>query len=149
MYRNNNHQNSIKMYNYQAPTPTSLRVNNTYVGETLEEKIRRIVENKEPIKDNAPLIYTDRSEGVKAQYDVRTDRFEIAVDAMDKVDKANKAKREERAKLKEGKKVDKDPNTTKKTAEPRQYKRLNIQSITKKTPAVRMYSILSRISVTL
>lgn len=75
---------------------TTINVNTSYEGETIEQKINRIVNNKEPISDGAPLIYTDRSEGVLPEMDVRTDRFEIAVDAMDKVTKSHQAKRENR-----------------------------------------------------
>lgn len=65
-------------------------------GETIEQKINRIVNNKEPIKDGAPLIYTDRKDGVGAQYNIKTDRFEIAIEAMDKIAKSTAAKRNER-----------------------------------------------------
>lgn len=71
-------------------------MNESYQGERIEQKIQRITNNKEPIKDGAPLIYTDRSEGVKEAYDIRTDRWEVAVDAMDKVSKTHLAKREQR-----------------------------------------------------
>ena len=53
-----------------------------YVGESIEHKVRRIVNNKEPIKDGAPLIYTERKDGVQPSYNIRTDRFEVAVEAM-------------------------------------------------------------------
>ena len=42
-------------------------------------------------------FYTERKEGVIPAYDVRTDRFEIAVEAMGKVVKSNIAKREQAA----------------------------------------------------
>lgn len=67
----------------------------SYVGETIEAKVRRIVNNKEPIKDGAPLIYTDRKDGVLPGYNIRTDRFDVAVEAMDKVTKSKLAKRAE------------------------------------------------------
>lgn len=63
-----------------------------YEGESIEEKVRRIVENKEPIKDGAPLIYTEKKDGVIPAYDVRTDRFDLAIMAMDAVNKAKIAK---------------------------------------------------------
>lgn len=75
--------------------PTKLIVNNSYEGETIETKIRRIVNNKEPIHDGAPLVYTERNEGVKPEYNIRTDRWEIAVDAMDAVTRTEIAKREQ------------------------------------------------------
>lgn len=68
-------------------------------GETIEKKVERITTLKEPIKDGAPLIYTDRKEGVQAGYNIRTDRFEVAVEAMDKVTKTKVAQRESRMKV--------------------------------------------------
>lgn len=78
-----------------------LDVNQSVEGERIETKIERIVNNNEPIKDGAPLIYVDRREGVKPSHDIRTDRWEIAVEATDKVAKSYKARREERAKTAE------------------------------------------------
>ena len=54
---------------------TSLNVYNVQEGEYIEDKVRRIVNNGEPITDNAPLIYTDRKDGVRAEYDIRTPTF--------------------------------------------------------------------------
>ena len=71
-------------------------------GESIETKVNRIVNNKEPIKDGAPLIYTERKEGVRQSTNIRTDRFEVAVEAMDKVSKSYKARREEKAKIPDG-----------------------------------------------
>jgi hypothetical protein len=65
-------------------------------GETIEQKIERIVNSGEPITDGAPLIYTERKDGIKPEYDIRTDRWEIATEAMDKVQANMTAKREER-----------------------------------------------------
>lgn len=56
-------------------------------GERLECKIERMTENNEPIGETAPLIYTPRKDGVIAAYDVRTDKWDIALDAMSKVNK--------------------------------------------------------------
>lgn len=83
------------MYNYKKNTrPTSLAVRKVTEGETLETKIERIVTNKEPIKDGAPLIYQDKAEGVNLANNIRTDRFEVAVETMDKVNRSNQAKRQ-------------------------------------------------------
>ena len=65
----------------------------SYIGETIECKVRRILNNKEPITDGAPVIYTDRKDGVLPAYNIRTDRFELAVDAMDYVSKSKLAER--------------------------------------------------------
>ena len=56
-------------------------------GERLECKIERMTENNEPIGETAPLIYTPRKDGVIAAYDIRTDKWDIALDAMSKVNK--------------------------------------------------------------
>ena len=64
---------------------SSLCINQSYEGESIETKVERIVTNNEPISDGAPLIYTERKEGVLPQYDIRTDRWDIAVEAMGRV----------------------------------------------------------------
>lgn len=89
------------MYRNRKGDKTTLRVSKAYVGERIEQKVNRIVNNKEPIKDGAPLIYTDRKDGVKAEMNIRTDRFELALDAMDIVAKDKLTKRAERAKQRE------------------------------------------------
>ncbi|NLE03777.1 MAG: hypothetical protein GX638_03105 [Crenarchaeota archaeon] len=66
-----------------------------YEGECIENKVNRILINKEPITDGAPLIYTKRQDGVLPGYDIRTDRFEVAIEAMDKVSKSKLTKRME------------------------------------------------------
>ena len=71
------------------------------LGETIEEKVERVVNNGEPIEDGAPSIYTERKSGVNAEHDIRTDRWEIATDAMDAVQKSNKAQREKKGITKE------------------------------------------------
>lgn len=86
------------MYKFKKAKKTSLVVNKSYIGETIEQKIDRIMNNKEPLSDGAPRVYTERKDGVQPQYDIRTDRFELAVDAMDIVNKDRLAKREERQK---------------------------------------------------
>ena len=61
-------------------------------GESIEDKVRRITENNEPITDGAPIIYTNRDDGVLPAYNIRTDRWDIAQEAMDAVNQANLAK---------------------------------------------------------
>jgi hypothetical protein len=66
----------------------------TVEGETLEQKIERIVANKEPITDGAPEVFTERKEGVLSAYNIRTDRWEVAASAMDMVSGNIAAKRD-------------------------------------------------------
>lgn len=82
------------MYRQNKMSKTNIRLHKTREGETIEAKVRRITLNNEPIKDGAPIIYTDRKEGVLPAYDIRTDRFDIALDAQDIVNKSKQAKRE-------------------------------------------------------
>lgn len=88
------------MYKKNKAEKTTMVVNQSYEGERLEDKIDRMMNNKEPITDAADLIYTDRAEGVLPAYDIRTDRMEVALDAMDMASKSHIAKREQRAKMK-------------------------------------------------
>lgn len=81
---------------------TMLSVNNGYEAVTLEQKIEKIMNAKEPIDETAPIIYTERKNGVQPEYNIRTDRFEIALEAMDKVSSSYQAKREERIKESSG-----------------------------------------------
>lgn len=87
----------MKTYNRNTVTLSEgqLSINFSYEGETIETKVRRITENKEPISDGAPVIYTDRKDGTKPEYNIRTDRWEIALDAMDYVNRSRTAKRME------------------------------------------------------
>lgn len=73
--------------------PKPIKTNYEYqLGESIEEKVRRITENNEPITDGAPIIYTNREDGVLPAYNIRTDRWDIAQAAMDAVNQANLAK---------------------------------------------------------
>ena len=47
---------------------SGIRKIDAYEGETIENKVRRITENKEPIKDTAPLTYTQKKDGVLTRY---------------------------------------------------------------------------------
>lgn len=80
---------------------SSLTVNRSYQGESIEDKLERIIQQKEPIKDGAPLVFTERKMGVLPEYNVRTDRFEVAIEAMDAVQKSTIAKREAAMKARE------------------------------------------------
>ena len=70
---------------------TQFRVE-SYEGQSIEDRCKKLVETGEPIKDNSPLIYTPKEKGVMPQYDVRADKWEIAQNAMDRVNKERIAK---------------------------------------------------------
>ena len=41
-------------------------------GELIEEKVKRLTQEKTPVDDSAPIIYTERKDGVLPAYDIRT-----------------------------------------------------------------------------
>lgn len=67
----------------------------------MEMKVRRIMESDEPITDSAPLIYSERRDGVDPWTDVRTDRFDLALDHTNAVTQKQLLKRQELLKPKE------------------------------------------------
>ena len=84
----------MKSYRQNKMTTTSINRNTSQSGETIETKVERLVNNKEQIDGGKPLIYTEKRAGVAPSYDIRTDRFEIAVEAMDKITASNIASSE-------------------------------------------------------
>lgn len=84
------------MYNKIKPGKTGLQVNTSTRGEWIEEKVRRIVNNDEPIKDGAEGTYTEREEGVRPEMDPRTDKWDLAIEATEKAQKNTLSKREQR-----------------------------------------------------
>ena len=65
----------------------------TYPGETLENKVRRVTANNEPIRDGAEMIYQNEGYYINPECNPRPDTREIAIMAMDHVNKARWAKR--------------------------------------------------------
>lgn len=54
-------------------------------GETLIKKCQRILDEGEPLTDGTPMIYTPKQAGIKPECNVRTDKWDIAMKAMDRV----------------------------------------------------------------
>lgn len=54
-------------------------------GENILTKVRRIINENEPLEDGAPLIYTPKADGVRPEHDIRTDKWAMAMNAMDKI----------------------------------------------------------------
>ena len=81
---------------YSKPSKNNGRLKSIeiYEGESIETKCARILQNKEPITDTAPIIYTAKEDGVLPAYNIRTDRFDIAMDAYDKITRSS-AKKEQ------------------------------------------------------
>ena len=82
------------MNKYNIKNKTRLERNTSTEGELIEQKIDIIMTLNEPITDGAPIIYTERKHGVLPEYNIRTDRWDIALDAIDKMEMARKARKE-------------------------------------------------------
>lgn len=83
-----------------------------FEGETIETKVDRVVNNKEPIKDGAPIIYEENRDGVNPSHDIRTDRFEVAIEAMDVGNKAKVAQRAGKPQMEVTKRPEENTTTT-------------------------------------
>jgi len=80
-------------YSVTRNNPTTTIIDNeAFEGETIEQKMDRIINNDEPITDGAPTIFTERKDGVIPAYNIRTDKWEHAVEGMDYVSREAIAK---------------------------------------------------------
>lgn len=64
--------------------------NLTYQAEPREVKLRKIISGESSNMEDGvfPTIYTEKKDGVKPEFDIRTDRFEVAIDAIDKINQS-------------------------------------------------------------
>nr|DAL90906.1 MAG TPA: hypothetical protein [Microviridae sp.] len=64
--------------------------NLTYQAEPREVKLRKIINGEANNMEDGvfPTIYTEKKDGVKPEFDIRTDRFEVAIDAIDKINQS-------------------------------------------------------------
>lgn len=83
----------MKSYVRQPMNKAALAGGPSVEAESLEAKIRRMMSNKEPIKDSGSRNYTARKDGVSPDMDIRTDKWEHAVEATDKVSRLRIASR--------------------------------------------------------
>lgn len=66
----------------------------TYQAEPREVKLRKIINGESSNMEDGvfPTIYTEKKDGVMPEYDIRTDRFEVALDAIDKINQSTAGK---------------------------------------------------------
>lgn len=62
----------------------------TYQAEPREVKLRKIISGESSNMEDGvfPIIYTEKKDGVLPEHDIRTDRFEVAIDAIDKINQS-------------------------------------------------------------
>lgn len=91
---------------YKIPKYSKAQINNVdkFEGEPIEWTIDRILNNGEPVTEETPIIYTEKTEGVRAEFNIKTDRFEIAAEGMDLVEKQRTAQAEAKAQKRENEK---------------------------------------------
>ena len=81
-------------YGMKFPSSRIIRNNCTVEALSIEEEMLKAKEGKEPLKATAKVTYNDRRDGVLPQHDIRTDRFDVALQQTTKVHKSEAAKRQ-------------------------------------------------------
>lgn len=89
----------MNAYNSPVMTLSRIIVNDSDEGEPLEHEIARRMETGEGSEVTSPLIYTEKADGVLPAYNIRADRWEIAIDGFDTISKSKQAKRDEAPKM--------------------------------------------------
>ena len=74
---------------FKGYAPTQIERMPDEFGQSIEEQIRLATASKQPIDGSTTPVYTPMKDGVLPQFDVRTDRQEIALDALDKLAKSD------------------------------------------------------------
>lgn len=64
--------------------------NLVYQADPREVKLRKIISGEANNMEDGvfPTIYTEKKDGVQPEFDIRTDRFEVAIDAIDKINQS-------------------------------------------------------------
>jgi hypothetical protein len=79
------------MIKHKIKRNNNLKVNNSYSAESLERTIERRLSNGDDLNDKVNLLFYDVSDGVMPGTNVRTDRFDVALDGMTMIEKTKKA----------------------------------------------------------
>ena len=71
-------KNTLRRHRYQAKF--------TEEAEPREVKLRKIINGEANNMEDGvfPTIYTEKKDGVQPEFDIRTDRFEVAINAIDR-----------------------------------------------------------------
>lgn len=74
---------------------SELRGNEVYFGEKIETTISRMLEKAEVIEVDQTKIYTESKDGVLPETDIRTDKFDMALESVIKAQEAYMKKADE------------------------------------------------------
>lgn len=84
-----------------------IRRKTTRVGLTLSQQLQEMLETGKGHLSMAPGIFTERSEGVKPEFDIRTDRWDLAYEKgaqiLDRIESDSESLRQESGRVQEGK----------------------------------------------
>lgn len=73
------------MYKKITRTTTSLRINQSTEGKTIEQEIERLINDGVPVENEKQPIFTKPSEGVPYGTDVRDDKWDKAIEVNEKI----------------------------------------------------------------
>lgn len=65
-----------------------LKRNTSYEGISVEQMLRNLMKGEKVDTTGSDLNYTDKKDGVRPEFNIRTDRFEIAQESMETATKA-------------------------------------------------------------
>ena len=94
---------------------TCIEVNTSVQDERIEVVVKKAMTSNSPIGRVVTPAYTERKDGVLPQYNIRTDKWDLAQEAMGKVEKTYKTQRLERLEANKNGKKDGKPEPTQAT----------------------------------
>lgn len=81
------------MFRQPKYTTSNFKGIQSYEAKSIETELEEIITQKKPVEATAPLIYTEKKDGVIEDFDIRTDKWEAMQRAANYV---NEQKREYR-----------------------------------------------------
>lgn len=87
------------MYKPNRYRRTSIQTKELDQGIHLERAIERKINNQEPIGSEVATMYPEKKLGVLPSTNIKTDRFEVALDGVDTVQKSYQARSESKPKM--------------------------------------------------
>lgn len=77
------------------PTSTIKGVQ-TYEGESIERYCERAANTQQPIENTSPIIFTAREDGVLAEHNIKTDKWDRAASTMNELATSRRQTRHKR-----------------------------------------------------
>lgn len=74
----------------------NIQVNESFEGETIETKMCKIFQGTDSFDNISPEIYTLRKDGVRPEYNIRTDKWDVALEGTAQATNKWREQRKER-----------------------------------------------------